>query len=94
MNNSVENYKTAEEKYPNRHKEIHKSPCKNCPSVYNKKNGVIDPETNEIKTYPKEIIVKEFLFVCAWRPNKLCKGNCDEMSINQDFINNMQTTKL
>ena len=74
-------------KYPNRHKEIHKACCKECPSNNNVKQGIIDPESAEIKTYPKELIIKEFLFVCAWRPNKLCKGLCDYYNINQKLIN-------
>jgi hypothetical protein len=70
--------------YPNRYKQIHKTPCKLCPS----KKGS-DPEAESIKCLPKEFIAKEFLFVCAWRVNKLCKGNCDEMSIDQHFLDNL-----
>lgn len=73
-------------KWPNRHKEIHKGCCKHCPSNRCAKNGIIDPESDEIKTFPKELIVKEYLFVCAWRPNKLCKGNCNAMGIDETFI--------
>jgi hypothetical protein len=58
------------DKFPNRHKEIHKECCEKCPSKHGE-----DPEVKDIKeTCGKEVIVKEFLFVCAWRPNKLCKG--------------------
>ncbi len=67
--------------YPNRHNEIHKVSCQHCPSA----KGT-DPESEEIKTYSKELIVKEFLFVCAWRESKLCKGLCDKMGIDEKFI--------
>lgn len=73
-------------KFPNRHKEIHKDCCKNCPSNIGMQNGNTDPESAEIKTYPKERIVEEYLFVCGWRPNKLCKGLCDYMEIDERFI--------
>jgi len=73
-------------KFPNRHKEIHKGCCKHCPSNNNAKAGIIDPESVEIKTYPKELIAKEFLFVCAWRGNKLCKGICDYYGIDEQYI--------
>lgn len=68
-----------------RHKVIHKSCCKRCPS----QNGDTDPESEDIKQYPKELIAKEFLFVCAWRRNKLCKGLCDNMGIDQEFLNKL-----
>ena len=76
-------------KYPNRHKEIHKGCCKHCPS----NNFPDDPESEDIKTLPKEFIAKEYLFVCAWRNSKLCKGNCDNMGINQDFLDNLYKDK-
>lgn len=66
--------------------EIHKACCKRCPTNQNKVNGTVDPESTEIKTYPKDLIVKEFLFVCAWRPDKLCKGLCDYFEIDEKFI--------
>ena len=66
------------------HSQIHKDSCKNCPSAKG-----LDEETIEISKYPKELIAKEFLFVCAWRTNKLCKGNCDNMGINQEYLDNI-----
>lgn len=75
--------------YPNRHKEIHLLECKHCPSKRDSDNGREDEESKEIKAnYPKEFIAKEFLFVCAWRESKLCKGLCDYMEIDQEFLNN------
>ncbi len=78
-----------DKKFPNRHKEIHKGCCKKCPSNLDRIDGTIDPESEQIKTFSKELIAKEFLFVCAWRPNKLCKGNCDYMEIDQDYLNSL-----
>lgn len=67
-------------KYPNRHTTIHKCCCKHCPADNNRKNGVVDIESKDIKeSVSKQAIAKEYLFVCAWRPNKLCKGLCDFM---------------
>lgn len=82
----MEFMKKQDQKYPNRHKEIHKGCCKYCPSNNNAKAGIIDPECEDIKTLPKEVIAKEYLFVCAWRPNKLCKGICDYLEIDEEFI--------
>lgn len=75
--------------YPNRHKEIHKVCCKQCPSDHNTKNGIIDPEDEEYRGAPKEYLAKEILFVCAWRPSKLCKGLCDNHEIDQEFLDNL-----
>lgn len=73
-------------KYPNRHKDIHKGCCKYCPSNNNRKSGIIDPETEDFKKLPKDIIATKYVFVCAWRPNKLCKGLCDNFDIDEEFI--------
>lgn len=75
--------------YPDRHKQIHKVCCEKCPSDYCTKNGIIDPEDEEYKGVPKEILAKEMLFVCAWRPSKLCKGLCDNHRIDQEFLDNL-----
>ena len=75
--------------YPNRHKVIHKVCCKQCPADRNRKEGIIDPESADIAKLPKELIAKEFLYVCAWRPSKLCKGNCDTMGINQKYLDSL-----
>ena len=80
-------FKEMERKYPNRHKEIHKQLCKNCPSQYGH-----DPETQQIKdTCSKEWIAKNTLFVCGWRGSKLCKGYCDSMDIDQEYIDNLSS---
>lgn len=79
----VENwFAELDRKYPNRHKEIHKVCCKNCPSSKSYK----DPETESYKSLPKEVLAKEYVFVCAWRNSKLCKGICDEYNIDEKYL--------
>lgn len=79
---SLSRHREVELKYPNRYKEIHKTPCKNCPSVINKENGIIDPENEEVKLFPREEQIKT-VFPCGWRSSKLCKGYCDEFNITE-----------
>lgn len=76
--------------YPDRHKQIHKVCCDRCPSNQNKIEGFIDEEVEGISTYPKELIAKEYLFVCAWRPSKLCKGLCDNYGIDEQYIKSLK----
>jgi hypothetical protein len=85
----IEYLKEMDEKYPDRHKIIHKACCKHCPSKIGMENDCMDDEAKEIAQYPKEVIVREFLFVCAWRPEKLCKGLCDFLEIDQEFIDSI-----
>jgi len=66
----IEAIDEANKKYPNRHKEIHKACCKHCPTEYNRANGLKDPETEDLKSLPKEVIAKDFLFV--WCSVNLC----------------------
>lgn len=68
--------------YPNHSRKIHKVPCKNCPSTH---TPIPEEEIwdQEIKKLPKDIIAKEHLFICGWRPSQLCKGFCDKMEIDQ-----------
>lgn len=75
--------------YPNRHKTIHKVSCEKCPSENNRRCGIIDIESDDIAKLPKDVISKEYLFVCAWRPSKLCKGNCDDMLIDQKYLDEL-----
>lgn len=65
-------------------RQIHKSPCNGCPSTKG-----YDEESAEISTYPKELIAREFLFVCYKRPTKICKGLCDKMNIDQEYLNTL-----
>ena len=82
-------FERLDAEHPNRHKIIHKGCCKPCPSNQN----VTDPECEDIKTLPKEEIAREYLFVCAWRNSKLCKGNCDNMGIDQEFLDKLYGKK-
>lgn len=82
---SLEKHREVELKYPNRYKEIHKVPCRNCPSIIDKLNGVIDPENEEVKSFPREQQIKT-VFACGWRPSKLCKGYCDEFNIKEEDL--------
>lgn len=86
IKSGIEEYLSElDRKYPNRHRQIHKKSCKNCPSERGD-----DPETRDIKEHcSKEFIAREYLFVCAWRNSKLCKGNCDYMGINQEYLDNL-----
>lgn len=79
---SLNKHKQVELKYPNRYKEIHKVACKNCPSVFNKINNIIDLENEDMKNLSIEEQIKN-VFPCGWRSSKLCKGYCDEFNINE-----------
>jgi hypothetical protein len=58
-------------------RKIHSKPCEECPSI----KGT-DPECEDIKKLPHKDRL-ETIFLCAWRPNKLCRGYCDSMGIKQ-----------
>lgn len=78
-------FETLERRYPNRNKVIHKQPCKGCPSTFGH-----DPETSDIKSScSKEFIARELLFVCYKRTSKLCKGLCDLMEIDQEYLDSI-----
>lgn len=70
--------------YPDRHRVIHKVHCDGCPSSFG-----MDEESKDISFYPKELIAREFLFVCYKRQSRLCKGLCDKMGIDQDYLDKM-----
>lgn len=82
INNHIHYYNKMESMYPNRMKEIHKIACKNCPSVFNKKNNIIDLETEQIKNESRKYQLQS-VFPCGWRGSKLCKGYCDELKIKE-----------
>jgi hypothetical protein len=79
---SLDKHNELELIYPNRHKEIHKVACKHCPTVFNKKYNITDPEHEEVKLLSREVQIKT-VFICGWRSSKLCKGYCDEFNINE-----------
>ncbi len=71
--------------YPDRRKQIHTFCCKNCPSA----DGM-DEESADIKRgCDKKFIAQEILFVCYNRTSKLCKGLCDNMEIDQEYLDNL-----
>lgn len=84
LSESIDKYfEELNKKFPDRRKVIHKKCCKYCPSNTN----ISDPETEEYKKLPKDVLIKEYVFVCAWRQNKLCKGICNQFDIDQEAIN-------
>ena len=56
--------------------EIHATPCALCPSAHYPPSE----EVEDIHTWPRDLQI-ESAFPCAWRPEKLCRGYCDELSI-------------
>jgi hypothetical protein len=61
--------------------EIHRSPCSHCPSAHYPS----DPESDDIRACDRETRAKH-AFRCAWRPEKLCRGYCDDMGLDEsDF---------
>lgn len=70
--------------------QIHKGCCKHCPSKRIKEAGMTDPETEDFKAFfTKEEQAQKAIFPCAWRPDKFCKGICDEFDINQKYLDNI-----
>lgn len=69
--------------YPNRYKEIHKVCCEECPSG---EGMVNDPEVEDQLKLPKEERAKR-VFLCGWRQSKLCKGFCNAMGVDEDYLN-------
>ncbi len=53
-------------------KEIHHHPCPKCPSEHYPP----DPEAHDLMTavVQGKIAEKDFLFLCAWRPDRICRG--------------------
>lgn len=86
VKSGIEDYfSELDRKYPNRRKQIHKHSCKHCPSEKGS-----DPETEDIKAHvSKEVIAKQYVFACAWRNSKLCKGYCDYNGIDQEYLDNL-----
>lgn len=57
---------------PPRPTEIHDSPCVHCPSEH----FAIDPEAEDLLNACArgDISQSDFLFTCAWRGEKICRG--------------------
>lgn len=61
---------------------IHLAPCKRCPSAHYPP----DPEAEDWKAAPKQYRLSDGLFVCAWRPSKVCKGLCDFLELTEEDV--------
>lgn len=57
---------------------IHKTYCKRCPSKWHPQ----DPESADIASLP-DGIREMYVFPCAWRTEKLCKGVCEELGYDE-----------
>lgn len=54
---------------------VHETYCPKCPSH----RYPSDPESEDIEQLP-EGIRQMFVFPCAWRNEKLCKGVCEKLN--------------
>ena len=62
---------------------VHKGYCPRCPSnraVFPKP----DPESEDYASLP-EGIKQQYVFPCAWRPSKLCKGVCEQLDYYEEI---------
>src|SRR5882724_1822795 len=75
-------------------KPIPKHACPQCPAVANQRAGIVEDEDVYIKQFPKSFIATEFLYSCFKRTQYLCKGNCDDMEIDQAFLDSLPITKM
>lgn len=71
-------------------RQIHKRACKHCPAKLQTERGVEDPISKDIKdNCTKEHIVKDYLYGCYLRKEKICKGLADYLEIDQETIDNI-----
>lgn len=59
--------------------DVHETYCKNCPSKWHPQ----DPEAAGIEALPDGERQK-YVFPCAWRREKLCKGVCEVLGFDPD----------
>jgi len=57
---------------------IHSTYCKHCPSHY----WPEDEESEMIASLP-EGEKQKYVFPCAWRTEKLCRGVCEQLDYNE-----------
>lgn len=63
--------------------EMWDEPCPNCPSAH----FPHDHESEDMeKMFFSGEIGMEYLFPCAWRPTKLCKGLCDNWKVTPEQL--------
>jgi hypothetical protein len=65
-----------------RPREIHRHPCVRCPSAH----GPPDPLSLDYMSAPRDVQLREGIFPCGWRPNKMCKGVCDKLNVKEEDI--------
>jgi len=58
---------------------VHSKYCKYCPS----RDGASDPESRMIASMPNGV-KQTYVFSCAWRNEKLCKGVCEELDYQEE----------
>ena len=63
--------------------EVHREYCNHCPSRGYKVGSGEDPETDWYAGHP-DGVRQQFVFPCAWRREKLCKGICEVMSYEEE----------
>jgi len=68
----------------NKPTDIHKDYCPNCPSRMAQIHGNPDPEAEWVKTLPDGERQK-YAFPCGWRPEKLCKGVCEDLNYVEEL---------
>jgi hypothetical protein len=64
--------------------EVHAHACRHCPSALGQVHGH-DPEVQDVLTWPRADQL-ETLFVCGWRPTKLCRGYVDTLACTPDEL--------
>jgi len=67
---------------PEAHCRVHDAPCGPCPSAHYPP----DPESEDIRlnwSRPDQLAV---LFVCAWRPTALCRGQYDDLAVTREEL--------
>lgn len=59
--------------------EIHKAPCRHCPSAHHPP----DPLAMDLEAAWRrgEVTAQELVFECGWRPGRLCRGICDRLGV-------------
>jgi hypothetical protein len=70
---------------------IHLNYCANCPSRHGQIYGH-DPESLDYMSLP-DGEKQKYVFPCAWRPTKLCKGICEDLgyveNLHSDIIKDL-----
>lgn len=57
---------------------VHEDACERCPSTHYPN----DPEADAVKEAVSAGLVdkRHYVFPCAWRPDKICKGIADQLN--------------